>query len=110
MVDLALTGESAAETMDIAEEERLANLAAAGFCIPVEKFNSFYTRKYPYFSERDVIGFASVLGVHPAIVVGQLQRRMGRYDYLRKYQVAVRQYVIDKAVTDGWGHAVAAEL
>ncbi len=50
------------------------------------------------------------MGVHPGIVVGQLQKRMKRYDYLRKYQVPVRRYVATAAVTDGWGHVAEAHL
>jgi HTH-type transcriptional regulator/antitoxin HigA len=105
-----LVGEGASEGDDVPEEERLANLAAADFCVPRQKMDSFYARKHPYFSERDIVGFASLLQLHPGIVVGQLQRRMGRYDYLRKYQVPVRRHVTERAVTDGWGQAVKADL
>ncbi|MCO6419847.1 helix-turn-helix domain-containing protein [Siccirubricoccus sp. KC 17139] len=105
-----LVGEGASEGNDVAQEERVANLAAADFCVPRQKMDSFYARKHPYFSERDVVGFASLMQLHPGIVVGQLQRRMGRYDYLRKYQVPVRRHVIERAVTDGWGQAVKADL
>src|SRR3546814_6934266 len=65
---------------------------------------SFYARKHPYFSERDVLGFAALMAVHPAIVVGQLQKRMKRFDYLRKYQVPIRRYLPKEAVADGWGN------
>lgn len=105
-----LVGEGASEGNDVAQEERVANLAAADFCVPRQKMDSFYARKHPYFSERDVVGFASLMQLHPGIVVGQLQRRMGRYDYLRKYQVPVRRFVIERAVTDGWGQVVKADL
>jgi HTH-type transcriptional regulator/antitoxin HigA len=110
MVDLSLTADMNEEPKYQSEEERLANEAAADFCVPVDKFNSFFARKSPYFYEKDVIGFASVLGVHPGIVVGQLQRRMKRYDYLRKYQVPVRQYLTETALADGWGTVAPAEL
>lgn len=88
------------------EIENIANAEAADFCVPSTKMDSFYARKHPYFSERDVIGFAAVVGVHPAIVVGQLQKRMGRYDYLRKYQVAVRKSLLSSVLFDGWGNVV----
>jgi HTH-type transcriptional regulator/antitoxin HigA len=103
-------GEGASDDESVTQEERVANAAAAEFCVPRQKMDSFYTRKHPYFSERDVIGFASLMNVHPAIVVGQLQRRMKRYDYLRKYQVPVRRYVVTETVTDGWGHVAEAHL
>jgi len=91
-------------------EEKQANDAAANFSIPIEKMNSFYARKYPFISERDVIGFASIIEVHPAIVVGQIQRRMNKHTYLRKYQVPVRKYIISHAVVDGWGSVAYSQL
>lgn len=105
-----LSGDSSSDEKNDNDEERVANMAAADFCIPAQKMESFYARKHPYFSERDVIGFASLMGVHPAIVVGQIQKRMKRYDYLRKYQVPVRRYVVTATVTDGWGHIAEAQL
>lgn len=104
-----LVGEGASCGDDVEEEERIANSAAAEFCISQAKLNSFYARKNPYFSEKDVLGFAALNQVHPAIAVGQLQRKMGRYDYLRKYQVSVRKYLMEKATTDGWGSLVQVE-
>lgn len=105
MIDV-LTGEEVPSE----DCEVRANNEAANFCVPKEKMDSFYARKHPYFSERDVLGFSSVLGVHPAIVVGQLQRRMGRYDYLRKYQVPVRKHLLGAVLADGWGSTAGAEV
>lgn len=99
MIDSLAGGEESSEDCEI-----IANREAANFCIPQDKLESFYARKYPYFSEKDVIGFAAVNSVHPAIVVGQLQKRMKRYDYLRKYQVPVRKFLMGKAIVDGWGN------
>jgi HTH-type transcriptional regulator/antitoxin HigA len=101
---------------NIAAEEDVANEAAANFCIPKEKMDSFFARKEPYISERDVIGFAARMEVHPAIVVGQIQHRRklnnhkNPFAYLRKYQVSVRRFVTAKAVTDGWGSVAHADL
>jgi HTH-type transcriptional regulator/antitoxin HigA len=36
-------------------------------------------------------------------VVGQLQRRLDRHDFLRKHQVKVRAFVLPSADVDGWG-------
>lgn len=109
MVDY-LTAESANDASEEADEEKVANSAAADFCIPSEKMTSFYARKHPYISERDVVGFAALMAVHPAIVVGQIQKRMKRYDYLRKYQVPVRRHLLKEAVADGWGSVAQAQL
>jgi len=105
-----LTGECANDVNGEADEEKVANTAAADFCVPSAKMSSFYARKYPYFSERDVVGFAALMAVHPAIVVGQLQKRMKRYDYLRKYQVPVRGHLLKEVFVDGWGNVAKAQL
>lgn len=99
-----------ADVTEEADEEAVANAQAADFCVPATKMASFYARKHPYFSERDVLGFAALMSVHPAIVVGQLQKRMRRYDYLRKYQVQVRRYLLENSVADGWGNSAEAHL
>jgi HTH-type transcriptional regulator / antitoxin HigA len=109
MVD-HLIGDNADDGKGETDEEAIANAKAADFCVPVTKMASFYARKHPYFSERDVLGFAALMSVHPAIVVGQLQKRMKRYDYLRKYQVPVRRHLLKNAIADGWGNQAEAHL
>jgi HTH-type transcriptional regulator/antitoxin HigA len=88
------------------EIERIANAAAATFCVPADKLDSFIKRKHPLYYERDVLLFSKLHGIHPGIVVGQMQRRLNRYDYLRKYQVKVRQYILPGAMADGWGQTI----
>jgi len=95
---------------NIPAEERRANVAGADFCVTTAKMDSFFQRKNPYFYEKDVVAFAGLMGVHPALVVGQLQHRMKRYNYLKKYQVPVRQYITAAAISDGWGAVVPANL
>ncbi len=92
--------------LDDQDEERIANSEAADFCVPRERMDSFYKRKYPFFSERDVVAFSTILGVHPGLVVGQLQRRLGRYDLLRRHLVPVLDQIEHRAMVDGWGHFV----
>ena len=94
----------------VSEEERLANAAAANFCVPSDDMNSFIARKSPFISERDVLGFAKVRQVHPGLVVGQVQKRLERYDYLRKYLTKVRQHATAGAVVDGWGELAPVAL
>ena len=105
-----LAGEGTKDANGSMDEEDIADTEAADFCVPAAKMASFYARKHPYFSERDVLGFAALMAVHPAIVVGQLQKRMKRFDYLRKYQVPIRRYLLKEAVADGWGNVADAQL
>lgn len=93
----------------INEEERLANLEAADFCVPTERMTSFYLRKKPYFAEREVEAFAKMVGTHPGLVVGQLQRRMQRYDFLRKHLVKIRDVLATSMMMDGWGDTVPTD-
>lgn len=92
-----------AETSATSDQENLANVAAADFCVPQAKLENFVARVHPLYSERKVIGFAKVLGVHPGLVVGQLQRKLGRYNFLRSHLVRVRDIVAQSALTDGYG-------
>jgi len=88
-------------------EEMAANAAAADFCIPKAEMDSFMARKAPFFAERDVIGFARRLNVHPGLVVGQIQKRTQRWDFLRRYLVKIRAHVLPSGIVDGWGVAAS---
>jgi HTH-type transcriptional regulator/antitoxin HigA len=110
MIDWKLEGIRASTSTTLRVEERVANAAAANFCVPAEKLDSFMTRKKPFYYERDVINFARILGRHPGLVVGQMQFRMERYDYLARHLVKVRQFVLSGAIADGWGHVASVSL
>jgi HTH-type transcriptional regulator / antitoxin HigA len=64
---------------------------------------SFYLRKNPLFSERDVLAFAKRMGVHPGLVVGQLQWRTDRFELLRRHLAKVREHLCTTMMFDGWG-------
>lgn len=89
--------------VNLPPEEKVANLAAAEFGVAQRDLTDFCDRVAPYFSEVKVCGFAQRVGVHAGIVVGQLQRRLGRHDFLRKHQVKVRSFVLCAGDADGWG-------
>ena len=109
-VDIDLEDDKAGVGDDLPPEERQANLAAAELCVPADELESFYVRKFPYVSERDTLGFARRVQRHPGIVVGQLQRKLGRYDWLARHKVKIRRFLIGNAVLDGWGMAAPASL
>ena len=103
VVDSNLEGDRAGVGPEVAEDERTANTAAAEFCVPKKTMDSFIARKAPFFAERDILGVAATLRVHPGIVSGQLQNRTGRYDRFRNHLVKVRSIVAPNAIVDGWG-------
>lgn len=96
--------------MDITDEERVANEAAADFCVPADQMKRFIDRKAPFFAERDIIGFARTLNVHPGLVAGQLQHMTSRYDLFRKHLVRIRSAVRPSAIADGWGDVIQVDL
>lgn len=98
MMDAELEGERAGTGGGIAEEERIANKAAANFCVPTNTMDSFIARKAPLFSERDVIGVSRTLNIHPGLVAGQLRYRTGRYNIFRHHLVKIRSAVLPSAM------------
>lgn len=110
IIDVELEGENAGVGENLPAFERAANAAAAELCVASKEMDSFYLRKAPYFSERDVLGFARRVQRHPGIVVGQLQHRLKRYDYLTRHKVKVRQFLLPNCLADGWGEYPAVSL
>jgi HTH-type transcriptional regulator / antitoxin HigA len=90
------------------QEELLADAAAESFCVARKDMDDFIARVRPFFSEEKIIRFARRIKRHPGIVIGQLQKRLDRYDLLKKHQVKIRPHVIGSALTDGWGRSAPA--
>jgi len=110
VLDTELEGDRAGVGPDVPLEERIANIAAADFCVPEKQMDRFIARKAPFFAERDILGFAKTLEVHPGLVAGQLQRRTGRYDRFRAHLAKIRSSVIPNAISDGWGNVAPVGL
>ncbi|HTZ48907.1 MAG TPA: HigA family addiction module antitoxin [Verrucomicrobiae bacterium] len=106
MVDIDLD----ASAVSISEEERIANDAASNFCAPSQRVDDWLRRKQPYYYERDVVAFSRTLHRHPGIVIGQIRRKLNRYDYLSRYLVKVRHHILPVALADGWGQTVPVSL
>jgi HTH-type transcriptional regulator / antitoxin HigA len=106
MVDIDLDS----ATIPLSEEERIANDAAANFCAPSQRLDEWLRRKKPYYYERDVLAFSRTIQRHPGIVIGQIRRKLNRYDYLNRYLVKVRHYILPVALADGWGQTVPLSL
>ncbi|HVR07846.1 MAG TPA: XRE family transcriptional regulator, partial [Thermoanaerobaculia bacterium] len=65
----------------------------------------------PLYYKEKIRGFASRIGVHPGLVVGQLQHR-GEISFAhnREMLAKVRNAVTRSALTDGWGCHPPVEL
>jgi HTH-type transcriptional regulator / antitoxin HigA len=110
MLDTELEGERAGTGANIAEEERVANEAASNFCVPQKTMDSFISRKAPFFNERDILGLARTLQIHPGLIAGQLQHRTGRYDRFRQHLAKIRSAITPSATVDGWGDVAPVGL
>jgi HTH-type transcriptional regulator / antitoxin HigA len=105
-VDEAPAGADEGEDRATAEKpecEDIADRAAAQFCVPQDLLESFILRKSPFISEPDVLAFAARVEIHPGVVVGQIQKKLNRYNWLRKYQTGIRSRLLDWKYKDGWG-------
>jgi len=102
-IDAELEGDRAGIGEKVSDEERIANMAAAEFCVPKKTMDSFIKRKSPVFAERDLLGVAATLRVHPGLVAGQLRHRIERYDLFTRHLVKIRSIISPSAVVDGWG-------
>lgn len=92
---------------DTLEMERLANAAAESYLVPPGQLEQLLQRVGPRVAKTHVLELARAMGVHPGVVVGQVQRRLQRWDLFRPLLVKVRHLVTSEALTDGYGHVVA---
>lgn len=93
------------------ESELLADGFAVENLVSQERLNDFIVRVAPLFSRNRLVGFSKLRGVHPGIVVGQLQHR-GEVGYTshRNLLVKVREILIGSALTDGFGQVLPVDI
>lgn len=108
MLDSDLGGETSA-TENIADEEVVANAAAADFCVPKKMMDAFIARKAPFFHDRDILAFAKMISAHPGLIAGQIRHRTKNFNRFQNYLVKVRALVLPSAVVDGWGSVYPVE-
>ena len=110
ILDAELEGDRAGIGPDLSEEERAANQEAAEFCVPRDPLENFMARKSPFFAERDILGFARTMNIHPGLIAGQLQHNTNRSDRWRKHLAKIRSVVTPSAMVDGWGDVAPVGL
>ncbi len=93
------------------DEEQMADDFAAEFLVDQEELSNFILRIKPLYSKTRIQGFAKRVGVHPGIVVGQLQH-VGEitYAHSRNMLVKVRHLIAQSVLIDGWGSVLPADL
>jgi HTH-type transcriptional regulator/antitoxin HigA len=108
-LDINLVGDNPVSAEDKPDAEIEADNFAQEFLIDQARLENFIARVRPLYSKQKIVNFALNIGVHPAIVLGQLQHRgeVG-WSHSREMLVKVRDLIIPTAVTDGWGHVLPA--
>ena len=108
IVDTALDQSGSADERP--EQEINADRKAAAFMVPPDQLMDFIVRVKPFYSKTKIKGFAQRLGVHPGIVVGQLQYR-GEISYAhnREMLAPIKDIITSTALTDGWGDVAPAD-
>jgi HTH-type transcriptional regulator / antitoxin HigA len=109
IIDLELEKDAIAKDSKIRKQEQEANSFAAGHCVEEHEMLTFFSKRQ-FFAESDVVAFARRMHVHPGIVVGQIHNRTKKYELLRKYQVKVREYLMQTAMVDGWDHIAQVSI
>jgi HTH-type transcriptional regulator / antitoxin HigA len=111
ILDVDLVGENAVRFEDKTDIEKRADLFAESLLVDKREMNNFIARVRPLYSKQKIKNFAARIGVHPAIVLGQLQyRKEVDWSHSREMLVRVRDIVISSALTDGWGRVITAKL
>jgi len=106
-LDIDLVNENADARTQKPESEIKADEFAEQLTIQRSELDDFIVRTKPLYAKKKIEGFAARIGVHPGIVVGQLQHRKEiSYSHSREMLVKVRDIVTSTAQTDGWGHKV----
>jgi HTH-type transcriptional regulator/antitoxin HigA len=111
MLDINIVGDDAIPFEDRPEIEKQADIFATNFLVDPSKMQDFVDRVRPMFSKQRIKGFAARIGVHPAIVLGQLQyRKEVDWSHSREMLVKMLHIATSATLTDGFGHVLATNL
>ncbi|MEX2170582.1 MAG: ImmA/IrrE family metallo-endopeptidase [Pirellulales bacterium] len=103
-LDTKLVGSDRQPTSEKPEMEQIADRWASEFLVPTNEIDSFILRVRPLYSKVRINQFANRLGIHPGIIVGQLQHRQEiGWHHSREMLVPIRELIAPNAMTDGWG-------
>lgn len=90
---------------DIPECEARANEEAGALLVPRDELNRFVRTYRGRIGKADIIRFSSRIGIHPGVVLGQLQHREAiGWSACRELLEPIRESIVGVAVTDGWGN------
>lgn len=94
---------------ELPPEEVAANSFAVETLVPQRELDNFIARTGPNYTPRNVSAFAIRIGVHPAIVIGQLAHPSRDEISWSRFGASLRpmrDQITTSALTDGWGRVV----
>jgi HTH-type transcriptional regulator/antitoxin HigA len=101
-LDLDIVGEGRERL--VSEMEKRADTEAANWLVNKEQLHRFTLRAKPWFTKEAIAPFAGRMGVHPGIVVGQLQHEgIIGWDRHADLRPKVRDHLLITAMCDGYG-------
>lgn len=108
-VDINLVGAGAKSFEEKSAIEQLVDKFAGQHLVPRKTLDYFIARVKPLYYKAKIRDFARHNGVHPGIVVGQLQfRKEIPYSHNREMLVSVKDIITSSALSDGWGNVPVA--
>ena len=109
-LDVDLVGRKAIKTEEKPASEQYADRFAEDFLVPKTELDDFIARVRPLYSKERITDFARRIGVHPALVVGQLMNREEiSYTHSREMLEKVKRIIVPSTLTDGWGNSVQTQ-
>lgn len=104
-VDTFMFGKDAQPSEDKTEPEKKADAFASQFLVDQERLIKFIARVRPFYYKSKITNFATLIQVHPGLVVGQLQhRKVIDWSHNREMLPKVRVTATQSTLTDGWGN------
>lgn len=111
ILDIDLVGDNATPFEEKTNIEQHVDIFAEEFLVEKDEMESFINRVRPLYSKQKIKNFSARIGVHPAIVLGQLQyRKEVDWSHSREMLVKVREILISSTLTDGWGHTLPVNM
>jgi len=108
-VDTNLVGAGAKAFEEKSAIEQLVDKFAVEHLVPRKTLDYFMARVKPLYYKAKIRDFARHNGVHPGIVVGQLQfRKEIPYSHNREMLVSVKDIITSSSLSDGWGNVPVA--
>jgi len=107
ILETRVMGEDAQPFESKPPQEQAADRFAVEFLVDQIKLNNFIARNKRAYSAINIRAFSKLLGVHPGIVVGQIHHsHVFHWKYFSNMKVKIREYIINTALTDGWGKII----